>query len=155
MIYFAFRKVLKMKIETEFKEAILAMPEKEKDKLLIRLIKKDKVLVNQLYFQLLETKSVEAFRTELEDRFQRIVAAVKSRFYSSDIFLQEVSRSPSWNVYWIPTIANTNDVCFNTSLCQQGLHTAIKFCRASSHGQNYAANFRTQRNRLEFKIATM
>ena len=28
-----------MKIETEFKEAILAMPEKEKDKLLIRLIK--------------------------------------------------------------------------------------------------------------------
>jgi hypothetical protein len=59
-----------MKIETEFKEAILAMPEKEKDKLLIRLIKKDKVLVNQLYFQLLETKSVEAFRSELEERFQ-------------------------------------------------------------------------------------
>ena len=79
-----------MKIETEFKEAILALPEKEKDKLLIRLIKKDKVLVNQLYFQLLETKSVEAFRSELEERFQRIVAAVKIRFYSSDIYLQEV-----------------------------------------------------------------
>ena len=79
-----------MKIETEFKEAILAMPEKEKDKLLFRLIKKDKVLVNQLYFQLLETKSVEAFRSELEERFQKIVAAVKTRFYSSDIYLQEV-----------------------------------------------------------------
>ena len=79
-----------MKIETEFKEAILAMPEKEKDKLLIRLIKKDKVLVNQLYFQLLETKSVEAFRSELEVRFQKIVSAVKTRFYSSDIYLQEV-----------------------------------------------------------------
>jgi len=90
MIYFAFLKVLKMKIETEFKEAILAMPEKEKDKLLFRLIKKDKVLVNQLYFQLLETKSVEAFRTEIEERFQKIVSAVKTRFYSSDIFLYEV-----------------------------------------------------------------
>lgn len=87
---FCHRKLESMKIETEFKEAILAMPEKEKDKLLIRLIKKDKVLVNQLYFQLLETKSVEVFRTELEEKFQKIVTAVKNRFYSSDIYLQEV-----------------------------------------------------------------
>ena len=79
-----------MKIETEFKEAILALPENEKNKLLLRLIKKDKVLVNQLYFQLLETKTVEAFRAEIENRFQRIVADVKTRFYSSDIFLYEV-----------------------------------------------------------------
>lgn len=79
-----------MKIETEFKEAILALPENEKNKLLLRLIKKDKVLVNQLFFQLLESKSVEAFRTELEERFQKIVAAVKNRFYTSDIYLQEV-----------------------------------------------------------------
>jgi len=87
---FCLRKIETMKIETEFKEAILSMPEKEKDKLLLRLIKKDKVLVNQLYFQLLETKSVEAFRTEIEVRFQKIVAAVKTRFYSSDIYLYEV-----------------------------------------------------------------
>lgn len=79
-----------MKIETEFKEAILAMPEKEKDKLLLRLIRKDLVLMNQLYFQLLETRSVEAFRTELEEKFQRMVANAKNRFYSSDIYLQEV-----------------------------------------------------------------
>jgi len=87
---FCHRKLESMKIETEFKKAILAMPEKEKDKLLIRLIKKNKVLVNQLYFQLLETKSVEVFRTELEEKFQKIVTAVKNRFYSSDIYLQEV-----------------------------------------------------------------
>lgn len=79
-----------MKIEIEFKEAILALPENEKNKLLLRLIKKDKVLVNQLFFQLLESKSVEAFRTELEERFQKIVAAVKNRFYTSDIYLQEI-----------------------------------------------------------------
>src|SRR5690606_3138068 len=42
------------KIAQVLQEAILGLPQKEKDKLLLRLIRKNKTLINQLHFQLLE-----------------------------------------------------------------------------------------------------
>ena len=42
------------KLENDLKDAILDLPLKEKEKLLIRLVRKDKTLINQLHFQLLE-----------------------------------------------------------------------------------------------------
>lgn len=54
------------KISDQLKEAILHMPEREKDKLLIRLIAKDPMLVRQLQHQLLEDEiDMEAKRKEL------------------------------------------------------------------------------------------
>lgn len=41
----------------ELKEAILRLPQKEKDKLLVRLINKDQMLIKQLHFQLLEDEN--------------------------------------------------------------------------------------------------
>jgi len=61
-----------MKFSPEFKEAVLHLSEKEKDKLLIRLLKKDKNLVNRLYFELIDDKNVDDHRAVLEKRvFQR------------------------------------------------------------------------------------
>ena len=37
--------------DPELKEAVLNLPEKEKDKLLVRLIGKDTMLMKQLHFQ--------------------------------------------------------------------------------------------------------
>lgn len=48
----------------ELKKAIVSLPQKEKDKLLIRLINKDKLLVKQLHFQLLENEEDLKARTE-------------------------------------------------------------------------------------------
>src|SRR5690606_18915830 len=45
------------KIDAVLQEAILELPQKEKDKLLLRLIRKDKTLINQLHFQLLEDEN--------------------------------------------------------------------------------------------------
>jgi len=42
------------KIEKELQQAIVAMPQKEKDKLLLRLIGKDDILIQQLTFTLVE-----------------------------------------------------------------------------------------------------
>lgn len=54
------------KIPDELKEAILQLPEKEKDKLLIRLIGKDSTLIKKLRHQLLEDEvDMEAMRNEL------------------------------------------------------------------------------------------
>lgn len=43
-----------MTLEKDLKEAILAMPQKEKDKILLKLVAKNEILVNQLEFELLE-----------------------------------------------------------------------------------------------------
>lgn len=75
------------KLEADLKEAILDLPIKEKEKLLIRLIRKDKTLINQLHFQLLEDES------DLEDRrkttlknidaaIKQIMSAHQNRYYN-------------------------------------------------------------------------
>ncbi|MGV3763490.1 hypothetical protein [Parapedobacter sp.] len=45
---------MKLNQQPELKKAILALPQAEKDKLLVRLVNKDTMLVKQLHFQLLE-----------------------------------------------------------------------------------------------------
>ncbi len=45
---------MKLNQQPELKKAILSLPQAEKDKLLVRLINKDAMLVKQLHFQLLE-----------------------------------------------------------------------------------------------------
>jgi hypothetical protein len=46
-------------IEKDLEQAIIALPAKEKNKILIRLINKDKVLVEKLHFQLLEHPEID------------------------------------------------------------------------------------------------
>lgn len=53
-----------LKDHKDLKAAITAIPDKEKDKLLLRLIAKDKVLTEHLHFKLLEDES------DLEERHQ-------------------------------------------------------------------------------------
>lgn len=71
-----------MKFSTEFKEAVLQLSEKEKDKLLIRLLKKDHNLVNRLFFELLDDKNVDDHRAIMEEhvqtRAQEITSYAKS-----------------------------------------------------------------------------
>lgn len=43
--------------QPELKKAILDLPQREKDKLLVRLINKDRLLIKQLHFQLLENEA--------------------------------------------------------------------------------------------------
>ena len=57
-----------MKFSQEFKEAVLHLSESEKDKLLIRLLKKDENLVNRLYFELIDDQTVDDHRLKLEIR---------------------------------------------------------------------------------------
>jgi len=61
-----------VKISPELKSAILALPEREKEKLLMRLIRKDKTLINQLHFQLLEDED------DLEERRAKTLKHINS-----------------------------------------------------------------------------
>lgn len=70
--------------DTELKEAVLNLPEKEKDKLLVRLVGKDRMLMKQLRFKLLENEADLADRivqvqTELNDHMDRITGTPHAR----------------------------------------------------------------------------
>lgn len=53
-----------MALSAALKKAITQMPENEKDKLLIRLVNKDKILVDRLHFELIEDGSTLPERRE-------------------------------------------------------------------------------------------
>ncbi len=60
--------------QPELKEAVLNLPQKEKDKLLVRLVGKDKMLMKQLHFQLLEDQM------DLEDRIEKLKTNLRELF---------------------------------------------------------------------------
>ena len=83
-----------MKFDQDFKDAIARLPSKEKDKLLLRLLKKDVTLVNQLYFQLVESRSVEELRTNIEHEILLVVQERFDYFHSPGVlmmYLRDIS----------------------------------------------------------------
>ena len=71
-----------MILEKEFKEVISNLSSKEKDKLLFRLLKKDPTLVDRLYFELVDTKSLDEKRQDLEDVVKARVDDMSKTYYS-------------------------------------------------------------------------
>lgn len=61
------------KITKELEKAIVGLPAKEKDKLLLRLIGKSELLVEQLQFQLLEN---ESFLNDRRDEIKKSILSV-------------------------------------------------------------------------------
>lgn len=59
-----------MVFDTEFKNAIAELPSKEKDKLLLRLLKKDMILAKRLYFELVSDDTADDRREEMENYIQ-------------------------------------------------------------------------------------
>ncbi|MBV6653848.1 MAG: hypothetical protein KI786_08840 [Mameliella sp.] len=79
------------KLSDELKAAIAQMPDKEKDKLLYRLIAKDEELVNRLTFELLEgTGSREERRSELATSIDRDITYAIRSFYSPGFLLLDL-----------------------------------------------------------------
>lgn len=73
----------------EFKKAIEELPSTEKDKLIFRLLKKDLDLVNRLYFELVDTETVEEKRNTFEKIMIKKINHFTERFYSVGYLLQD------------------------------------------------------------------
>ncbi|MBE8714074.1 hypothetical protein [Sphingobacterium hungaricum] len=71
----------------ELKKAVLNLSQKEKDKLLVRLIGKDKLLLKQLHFQLLEDEY------DLENRVKELKAYLAKVI---DISKKTISNTPTY-----------------------------------------------------------
>ena len=67
--------------QKEFKEAISRLPSKEKDKLILRLLKRDIPLANRLLFELVDTQSVEDRRKIVVERIRTSIGRITEQFY--------------------------------------------------------------------------
>lgn len=92
-----------IKLDDALKDAIRAMPEKEKDKLLLRLIPKNRLLVEQLEFKLIDREeTVLVRRSELEEHIHNMVARQQKYFddHPREVLylLQQISGKINWHV---------------------------------------------------------
>jgi hypothetical protein len=73
----------------EFKKAIQELPSAEKDKLIFRLLKKDRDLTNRLHFELVDTETVEDKRIAFEKVMLKKIDHFTEQFYSVGYLLQD------------------------------------------------------------------
>ncbi|MCL6462790.1 MAG: hypothetical protein I4O51_13105 [Flavobacterium micromati] len=73
----------------EFKKAIQELPSAEKDKLIFRLLKKDRDLTNRLHFELVDTETVEDKRMAFEKVMLKKIDHFTEQFYSVGYLLQD------------------------------------------------------------------
>lgn len=79
-----------MKFSKEFKEALKHLPNKEKDRLVMRLLKKDRILAERLYFELLDNRSVDDRREEMEERVIERSQDMAKHFYSPGYLMMDL-----------------------------------------------------------------
>lgn len=84
-----------MKFSIEFKNAISLLSSKEKDKLILRLLKRDKDLANQLNFQLISDETVLERRHKTEARVEQEITRMTNLFNSSGYLLLNVKNLSS------------------------------------------------------------
>lgn len=76
-----------MKFSPEFKQAISDLPSAEKDKLILRLLKKDENLANRIHFELLDINTAEDRRSIVENELINDIALQVKRFHSPGYLL--------------------------------------------------------------------
>ena len=140
------------KVSPELKTAVLQLPEKEKDKLLLRLIRKDKTLIQQLHFQLLEDQIDLEERRErtfklvnLEiDRMERQLGAHK--YYNPrDLLLDLRSMSGLVNQHFLITKDKLGEVELRLHIISMTFHHAGKFFDYANHANDRLLSYCTGR----------
>lgn len=128
------------KISPELKTAILQLPEKEKDKLLLRLIRKDRTLIQQLHFQLLEDQ------TDLEERREKALKFVNyeiarvqgylnnlSPYYSRDLLIDLRSMSGHVNEFFLITKDKGGEMDLRLHILSQIFQHTSKFFKHDNY----------------------
>lgn len=101
---------MKLSEHKDLKAEILALPQKEKDKLLLRLIAKDKVLTERLHFLLMEDEgSLRERTTVLKEEIILLEQNLKNES-SKDVLIALRKLTKSINHFFKVTKANFEDV---------------------------------------------
>lgn len=134
---------MSIKVSPDLKTAILDLPEKEKDKLLLRLIRKDKTLIQQLHFQLLEdqddleerrTRALTFLNLEI-DRMERQTENL-SRYHPQDLMLDLRSMSGIVNHHLLITKDKTGELELRLHILSETFRHAGKFFEYANYGND-------------------
>lgn len=123
-----------MKFENDFKKAIEAMPESEKDKLLLRLLKHDLTLANRLYFELVDGGSVDEKRDEMEARIVSAMERAIKTYGSPGYFMMEL-RYMSGDIS--EHVKITKDKFGEVQLNLRMVALALSGCASRLNGETY------------------
>ena len=78
--------------DIEFKKALQELPEKEKDKLIFRLLRRDMDLAEKLHFELVDTDSIEDKRRNMETIISNDIKRFSENYHSLDYIALEMRR---------------------------------------------------------------
>ena len=82
-----------MEYSKEFKEALSNFTAKEKDKLIIRLLKKDRILSHRLYFELIDEETQDDKRNQMETLIKNEVEIAAKKHGRTKYFLSNIRRT--------------------------------------------------------------
>lgn len=76
--------------DIEFKKALQELSDKEKDKLILRLLRRDMDLAEKLYFELVDTDSIEDKRRIMETTISKYIKRFSANYHSLDYIAVEM-----------------------------------------------------------------
>lgn len=127
-----------MEYSKEFKEALSNFTPKEKDKLIVRLLRKDKILSQKLYFELIEEKTVDEKRQELEDSILHDVEAYAKTVTNPKYFMMLMRKiSGEITLHVKVTTDKFGEVYLNLLLVNKILEFYKARLKRQSFDQNY------------------
>jgi len=127
-----------MRFEKDFKIAISHLPSKEKDKLILRLLKRDLVLANRLYFELLSTDTVDKRRNVIEKKIINSVTRASEHFYSAGYLMMDMRYlSGEITEHVKITKDKYGDASLNLLLLNEVLRLNNKIIESSARGKVY------------------
>ena len=84
-----------MEFSKEFKQAISEFSGREKDKLIFRLLKKDRILAHRLYFELIDPENADDKRLQMQEYIKKEVSAAAKRYGRTKYFLTNIRKISS------------------------------------------------------------
>lgn len=127
-----------MEFDAEFKKALQLLPGKEKDKLILRLLKKDMKLAERLHFELVDTDSVQDKREQVKSRIIKSIERASERYYSAGDMLMNVRDiSGSINEHVYTTKDKVGEISLNCIMLRQLLERNNKRIAAERYGKVY------------------
>ena len=127
-----------MTFDPEFKKALQLLPEAEKDKLILRLLKHDLHLANQLLFALVETETVQDKREKLKKRIIKRIELATEHYYSAGYLLMDVREiSGEINEHVYITKDKWGEISLNCLMLRQLLELNNEHIGAETYGKAY------------------
>ncbi|MDO5509386.1 MAG: hypothetical protein Q4F57_01695 [Weeksellaceae bacterium] len=76
-----------------FKAAVKALPEKEKDKLLIRLLRFDEILTEKIYFEQVDHNTADHYRLQIEEKIPGMLKPKKGEYFYPYLLVKKMRKA--------------------------------------------------------------